>query len=91
MTSTGSGKDAEGGPARGNSVKTFYSSAVGVIGVGKLARTNISTILASLWVIFDEAWTASTDFKWAEPSTHEGTLYSTMLTAINLKKVVDTS
>lgn len=91
MTSAGSGKDAEGGHARGNSVKTLYSPAVGVIGVGKLARANISTILASSRVILDEACTASTDLKWAEPSTHEGTLYSTILTAMDLKKVVDTS
>lgn len=77
-----SGKDAEGGPAAVNSVCTLYSSAVGVIGVGKLSRTNLSTILASTCLMFDEACTTSADFKWAEPIVHEGTLYSTMLTTI---------
>lgn len=42
-----SGKDTGGELAAVNSVKTFYSSTVGIIGLGKLAVTNITTSLSS--------------------------------------------
>lgn len=82
------GKDTVGKAAAIDTVKTLYSSAVGVMGLGKLARTNISTTSATHKVDFDDAKSTSADLKAAESSAHNGTLYSTTLAAIDTKKVV---
>lgn len=53
LTSLGTGKDAEGYPAIVDSIKTLYSSAVGVIGLGKLSPTNLTSILTTTCVMFE--------------------------------------
>lgn len=69
-------------------MKTFYSSTVGVIGSGKLARTNGTTISTPTKVKLNEAKTTTTDLKTAESNAHNGTFYPSILAAINLCKVV---
>lgn len=53
FTSVGAGKDAEGYPAIVDSIKTLYSSAVGVIGLGKLSPTNLTSTLTTTCLMFE--------------------------------------
>ncbi len=70
-----------------DSVKTFYSSAVGVIGQGKLAGSNATTILPPHKKYFNEAKTASADLKKAEPLLHTLTvLYPTVVIEENTEE-----
>lgn len=86
-----SGKDTVGWLAAADSVKTLYSSAVGIIGLGKLAVANVTASLTSHKVIVCDAWSTTTDLKTSESLAHEGTLYSSVLAAIDTKDVVNVS
>ncbi len=57
------GKDTEGKTTIADTVRTFYPSTVGIIGLGKLASINLTTTSTSPNVLFDEAKSTSTDFK----------------------------
>lgn len=86
-----SGRDTLGETAAIDSVKTLYPSTVGIIGLGKLARANLTSTSTSHKVIFDEAKSPSTDLKTAEPLKHKGTLYPSTFAALDVKKVVGVS
>lgn len=85
MAATGS--DTVGEVATVDPVKTFYASAVGMMGLGKLAGANATTPSTPHKVIFEDACPTTTDLKTPESLTHVGTLYSPIEAAIDTKDV----